>query len=198
MSVDQISLLLAFLSFLAAGIGVASLGATTFKPEALRPLMSVLLPLAFAVALASTIGSLYYSGVVHFRPCRLCWWQRIFMYPLVPILGIASAQRGRVGGDRMGSLCAAVLAVGGLGYSAYHTQLRWFPDQGSSCEAEAACTSVWVNTFGFVSIPFMAFCGFLAVLGLTAGHLRLTRPASAAPSVSNSLVPASSTERQSP
>jgi len=129
----------------------------------------VLLPLAFAVALVATVGSMYYSGIVHFRPCRLCWWQRIFMYPLVPILAIAAVRR-----DRLGALYAAVLALGGLGYSAYHAQLRWFPEQGSSCEAEAACTSVWVNTFGFVSIPFMAFCGFLAVLGLTVGHLRLS------------------------
>ncbi|MCL4115990.1 UNVERIFIED_CONTAM: hypothetical protein GTU68_063334 [Idotea baltica] len=147
----------------------------TNRSEALRSVSDILLPLAFAVALVSTLGSLYYSGIVHFRPCRLCWWQRIFMYPLTPILGIAALRR-----DRMGALYGIPLALGGLGYAIYHTQLRWFPEQGSSCEAEAACTSVWVNTFGFISIPFMAGCGFLAILGLLTAHLRLTRSSDAA------------------
>lgn len=171
MSVDQASLFLALLAFMALVVGVATLALVAMgRTEVLRPAAEILLPLAFVIALASTIGSLYYSGVVHFRPCRLCWWQRIFMYPLTPILGIAALRR-----DRMGAIYAIPLTLGGIGYAAYHTQLRWFPEQGSSCEVEAACTSVWVNTFGFVSIPFMAFCGFLAIFGLLAAHLRLTK-----------------------
>lgn len=171
MNVDQVSLLLALLAFVSAGIGIGTLGfAVTGRSEKLRPLAQLLLPLAFALALVSTIGSLYYSGVVHFRPCRLCWWQRIFMYPLVPLLGISALRR-----DRAAAIYALPFVVGGLAYGAYHAQLRWFPSQGSSCEAEAACTSVWVNTFGFVSIPFMAFCGFLGIAGLIASHLQLHR-----------------------
>ncbi len=172
MNTEQVSLLLALLSFLAASIGVVTLGFfLTGRSSRLQPYASLLLPLAFAIALVSTAGSLYYSGIVHFRPCRLCWWQRIFMYPLVPILGIGWLRR-----DRSAAIYAIPLALGGLGYGAYHTQLRWFPEQGSSCEVEAACTSVWVNTFGFVSIPFMAFCGFLAIAGLAANHVRLHGP----------------------
>jgi disulfide bond formation protein DsbB len=47
------------------------------------------------VATVATLGSLYYSEVADFPPCRLCWYQRIAMYPLVPILGIAAARRDR-------------------------------------------------------------------------------------------------------
>lgn len=173
MDVDQLSLLFGLLSFLAIGLGVAAFAAAlSGRVESVRPLVDLLLPVAFAVALVSTLGSLYYSGVVHFRPCRLCWWQRIMMYPLVPFLGVASLRR-----DRLAAFYALPLALGGLGYSIYHTQLRWFPEQGSSCEAEAACTSVWVNTFGFVSIPFMAGAGFVAIAGLLALHLRLASAA---------------------
>ena len=173
MSVDQASLFLGLLAFMAAALGITALGLLiTNKAAVVRPVIEILLPLAFVIALVSTLGSLYYSGIVHFRPCRLCWWQRIFMYPLTPILAIAALRR-----DRTGALYGLPLAIGGLGYAAYHTQLRWFPDQGSSCEAEAACTSVWVNTFGFVSIPFMAFCAFLAIVGLLGLYLRLTRDA---------------------
>lgn len=178
-STEQASLLLTLLSFLSAGIGIAVLGLlVTGNRRTLAPLTNVLLPLAFAIALISTLGSLYYSGIVHFRPCRLCWWQRIFMYPLVPFLGIAALKN-----ERDTALYVMPLLLGGLGYSAYHTQLRWFPEQGSSCEAEAACTSVWVNTFGFVSIPFMAFCGFLAVTTLVAAHRLVTAPTITDPTI---------------
>ncbi|WP_188969841.1 disulfide bond formation protein B [Deinococcus aerolatus] len=46
--------------------------------------------LAWLVALAATLGSLYFSEVRGFRPCVLCWYQRIAMYPLAVILGIAA------------------------------------------------------------------------------------------------------------
>lgn len=171
MSVDQVSLLFALLSFLALAIGLGAFGVViSGRTELVRPTLELLLPLAFAIALICTVGSLYYSGIVGFTPCRLCWWQRIMMYPLVPVLLAAAFTR-----DRLGALYGIGLAVGGLGYSGYHTQLRWFPEQGSSCEAEAACTSVWVNTFGFVSIPFMAGAGFFAILALLTLHLRLAR-----------------------
>ena len=48
------------------------------------------LTLALCVALVATAGSLYFSEVAHFVPCKLCWYQRIAMYPLVPILAIAA------------------------------------------------------------------------------------------------------------
>lgn len=168
MDTEQVSLLLALLSFLALGVAALTLGLVIVgRAERLRPVADVLLPLAFVIALTATLGSLYYSGVAHFRPCRLCWWQRIAMYPLVPVLGIATFRR-----DRAGALYALPLVLLGIGYSIYHTQLRWWP-RGASCEVDAACTSVWVNTFGFVSIPFMAGCGFLAILGLLLARLKL-------------------------
>lgn len=171
MTVEQVSMFLALLSFLALAVGVVTaLYCMTGQAERLRPLAELLLPLAFAIALVSVVGSLYYSGIVHFRPCRLCWWQRIMMYPLVPVLGVGLLRR-----DRTVAFYGLPLAVGGLAWAIYHTQLRWFPEQGSSCEAEAACTSVWVNTFGFVSIPFMAAAGFLAISGLLATQLLLER-----------------------
>ncbi len=37
--------------------------------------------LAFAVALFTTLGSLYLSEIAHFTPCPLCWYQRICMSP---------------------------------------------------------------------------------------------------------------------
>ncbi|MEK7067519.1 MAG: disulfide bond formation protein B, partial [Patescibacteria group bacterium] len=44
---------------------------------------------AFIIALLATLGSLFYSEVAGFEPCKLCWYQRIFMYPQVLLWGIA-------------------------------------------------------------------------------------------------------------
>ena len=98
MDTDQVSVFLALLAFMALGVGVLALVIVAAgKAEKLRPVADVLLPLALVVALTSTLGSLYYSGVANFRPCRLCWWQRIMMYPMVPVLGIATFRKDVTG-----------------------------------------------------------------------------------------------------
>ncbi|UUZ80047.1 disulfide bond formation protein B [Paenibacillus sp. P26] len=53
------------------------------------------LQLSWAVALVATLGDLYFSEILHYLPCKLCWYQRILMYPLVIILGIASVRKER-------------------------------------------------------------------------------------------------------
>lgn len=179
METDQVSVFFALLAFMALAVGLVLLVVVaTGKVEKLRPVADLVLPLAFVVALTSTLGSLYYSGIANFRPCRLCWWQRIMMYPLVPVLGIATFRK-----DVMGAWYALPLVLGGLGYGLYHTQLRWWPDDSGSCDIDAPCSAVWVNTWGFVSIPFMATCGFTAITGLLAVRLKLNR---AAPTAANS------------
>jgi disulfide bond formation protein DsbB len=175
MGTDQVSVFFALLALMALAGGVALLVIVAFgKAEKLRPVADVLLPLAFVVALTSTLGSLYYSGIANFRPCRLCWWQRIMMYPMVPVLGLAAFRK-----DVMGAWYALPLTLGGLGFGVYHTQLRWWPDDSGSCDIDAPCSAVWVDTWGFVSIPFMATCGFVAIAGLLAAALMLNRTAAA-------------------
>ncbi|MGH2539939.1 MAG: disulfide oxidoreductase [Actinomycetota bacterium] len=114
--------------------------------------------LAFIVALTATLGSLYLSEVAHFIPCKLCWYQRIAMYPLVPILGIAAWTRD----DRVWRYAIPLAAIGAT-IAIYHYQLERFPTQTSvSCSVEAPCTVVWIWRFHFISIPFMALSGFAA------------------------------------
>ncbi len=115
---------------------------------------------ALAVALVSTLGSLAYSEIYHFEPCRLCWYQRIAMYPLVLLLGLGLFRR-----DRAVAPYAAVQAgVGGL-ISAYHYTLQTFPGLGDgACSVGVPCSAKYVNEFGFVSIPLMAFAGFFFIV----------------------------------
>ncbi len=178
MSTDQVSVFFALLTLGALALGGLATAGTfttsaTGAARLIRPLQPLLVPTALAVAATAVAGSLYYSEVAGYPPCEMCWYQRICMYPLVPILGVASWHgRTRTSPTEVG-WCALPLAVTGLGISVYHYQLQLFPGQSSSCDPSAPCTSRWVDSFGFVSIPFMAGCGFVAIIGLTVLSIRL-------------------------
>jgi disulfide bond formation protein DsbB len=117
---------------------------------------------AFVVAVLATVGSLYFSEIAHFEPCRLCWYQRIAMYPLVVILGVAAWRR-----DAGVRRYAVPLAVIGAVIATYHYLLEWMPwlDSGV-CSAATPCTIVWFREFGFVSLPYLALSAFLLILTL--------------------------------
>jgi disulfide bond formation protein DsbB len=118
--------------------------------------------LAFVVALAAMSGSLYFSEVAGFVPCALCWYQRIAMYPLVVILGVA-AVRGDAGVRRY---AVPVAGIGSL-LSLWHIAVERLPGMPSgSCSADVPCNLIYVERFGFVTIPVMALVGFLAILTL--------------------------------
>ena len=117
---------------------------------------------AFAVAVVATAGSLYLSEVADFPPCRLCWFQRIAMYPLVPLLGLAAFRR-----DQGIRLYAAVLAGLGVPVSIWHLFVERFPTlEGTSCDPLNPCSIIWVERFGYLSIPGMALSGFVLILAL--------------------------------
>lgn len=115
--------------------------------------------LAWLVALVATIGSLIYSEVIHFEPCRYCWFQRIAMYPLVAILLVGAIRR-----EFQVKYYALPLALIGLGISSYHYLIQTFPslEGGGSCGA-VPCTAKYVDIFNFISIPFMAGAGFIVI-----------------------------------
>ncbi|MEO8476502.1 MAG: disulfide bond formation protein B [Actinomycetota bacterium] len=118
--------------------------------------------LAWLVALTATLGSLYYSEVAHFLPCKLCWFQRIGIYPLAVVLLIAALRR-----DRAIRFYAIPVAAISAAISTYHYQLERFPNQASpSCSVEAPCTVVWVWRFHYISIPMMALSAALLVIAL--------------------------------
>ena len=169
MSVGQVSDFFAVLALgsLAIGGGGAVSALVPGAEARARQFRPVLLPLALAIAAVATAGSLYYSEVVGYVPCEMCWYQRICMYSLVPVLAVALVRR-----DRWGGWYGLPLALAGLGLSVYHYQLQVFPDRGSTCDASAPCTYQWVDSLGFVSIPFMAGCGFVGVAGMAALSLR--------------------------
>lgn len=124
------------------------------------------LPLGFAVALTTTLGSLYMSQIAKFPPCELCWFQRICMYPNVILFAVAWWRR-----DRDVRFYVLPLVLIGICISTYHYLLERFPDSVSySCTNDIPCETVWVWKFHFLSIPGMAWVGFalLATLSILA------------------------------
>jgi disulfide bond formation protein DsbB len=168
-STAQVSDFFAVLALGSLVIGGLSLAAALLPtaPARVLQLRPVLLPLGLAIAAVATAGSLYYSEMAGYPPCEMCWYQRICMYPLVAVLAVAVARR-----DLRGGWYALPPAVAGLGLSVYHYQLQLRPDQGSTCDVSAPCTYQWVDSLGFMSIPFMAGCGFVGVAGLAVLSLR--------------------------
>ena len=71
---------------------------------------------AFLVALLATLSALFIGEVLGQMPCTLCWYQRIAMFPLAPVLGVALWT-----GDPRGRLYALPLAVPGLVIAAWHS-----------------------------------------------------------------------------
>jgi disulfide bond formation protein DsbB len=117
------------------------------------------LKLAWLVSLVATAGSLYMSEVQHYQPCVLCWYQRIAMYPLVVILGIAALRRDE-------QVRRYVLPLVGIGaaISIYHYQLERFPEQETiACSATVPCTTIWFEQFGYITIPMMALSAFALI-----------------------------------
>jgi len=115
---------------------------------------------AWVVAIAAMSGSLYFSEVRHFVPCTLCWWQRILMYPLVPLLGIATFRQ-----DHGVWRYALPLSVVGLGTSTYHYLIQKVPGFAppASCAIGVPCSAAYINWFGFVTIPLLAGTAFLLI-----------------------------------
>lgn len=118
--------------------------------------------LACLISFIAVAGSLYLSEVAGFIPCRLCWYQRIAMYPLLPVLAVATWRRD-AGVWRYG----LPLSVVGFGISAYHVFIQNVPAmEPPVCAGEVPCSAVYVRVFDVVSIPVMAGGAFLGITAL--------------------------------
>ena len=122
----------------------------------------VALPLATAIAATATGGSLLLSEVAGYLPCALCWYQRIAMYPLVLIVGVAAVR-----GDREVWRTAVPLSAIGGAIAIWHILIEQNPGWGGPCDDTAPCTIIWVEELGFLTLPTMALIAFAAIGVLT-------------------------------
>src|SRR3989344_4212273 len=113
--------------------------------------------LAFIVSLTATLGSLFYSEILGYTPCKLCWFQRIFMYPLPIIFGMALKNK-----DFKIKRYTIPLAIIGALIAAYHYSMQIFQfTTACGANSEVPCNIVYSFELGYITIPMMALTAFI-------------------------------------
>lgn len=117
--------------------------------------------IALGIATIATVGSLFFSEVMGMDPCPLCWWQRIFMYPLVLLLGTATFL------DRYDVRDYVIpLSLIGGGIGVYHYLLQQIDEMqavGCAVDGGTPCDMILVEGHGYITIPLMALTAFTAI-----------------------------------
>ncbi|MCJ7840192.1 disulfide oxidoreductase [Lederbergia sp. NSJ-179] len=115
---------------------------------------------AWIVSLIATLGSLYFSEIKGFIPCELCWYQRILMYPLVIIIGIAAFDQNK----KIKKYVLPLSIIGGC-ISFYHYLIQKVPGLApvKPCVGGVSCSGQYINWLGFITIPFLALIAFILI-----------------------------------
>ncbi len=111
--------------------------------------------LALITVSVSTLVSLYYSEIANFYPCKLCWIERIAMFPLFPLLLI-----GSIGKEKLFLKWTPVFSITGFLISGYHYLLQINLSNAEICSSEITCTEKWIWEYGYISIPMMGLTAF--------------------------------------
>jgi disulfide bond formation protein DsbB len=127
---------------------------------------------AWIVALASTLAALFIGEVMGKTPCMLCWYQRIAMFPLALILGMAA-----YADDRSGAAYARPFAAAGAAIAGYHAALMagWVPTWWVPCGAGPSCSQQDQVAFGGLQLPWLSLVAFVAIFALLTAYLQRTR-----------------------
>jgi disulfide bond formation protein DsbB len=122
----------------------------------------VIVFICWLVASVSTLGSLFFSEIMELAPCSLCWYQRIFMFPLVIILLI-----GLFPFDTNIIKYALPLAIIGWGFAFYHYLLYSgiIPESIQPCSQGVSCSETYLDLFGFLTIPMLSLISFSIIIG---------------------------------
>ena len=117
--------------------------------------------LSFITATIATLGSLFFSEIMEFIPCSMCWYQRIFMYPLVLIFLINILYPD----DKIVKYAMPIVLVG-LSFSIYHNLLMFeiIPESIVPCVQGVPCSTEYINWLGFITIPFLSLISYSIIL----------------------------------
>lgn len=126
----------------------------------------------WGVSLVATLGSLYFSEIRQFEPCKLCWFQRILMYPIVLISFIAFIQKNA----RIALTTLVFSCIGGA-ISLYHygiQKLDFLTENAPSC-GRIPCSGQYINWLGFITIPFLALTAFVLIAATSIYMLKIVK-----------------------
>jgi len=162
MSLDQINNLLYVLTVLGQIFIVTAVFYLIFFRKVNNKFINFIsrkvIPFSFIIAFIATCGSLYYSEIVGFAPCHLCWFQRVFMYPQVIILGLGLFKKD----DSVIDYSLALASMGAI-ISMYHNYIYYSATPSAICSITSPCTEVFFTGFHYISMPLMALTAFLMI-----------------------------------
>lgn len=120
-----------------------------------------LIYICWSIATIATMGSLFFSEIMEFLPCTLCWYQRIAMYPLVILFGV-----GIFSPIKSTILYTLPIAVIGWVIALYHNLLHYgiIPESASPCRSGVPCSTIYINWFGFLTIPMLSIISFSIIV----------------------------------
>lgn len=133
------------------------------SPPPIKPAHWNMIFCCWVIAAISTLGSLFLSEVMAMPPCLLCWYQRIFMYPLLFIFSV-----GLFPFDARCTRYALPLAIGGWLVALYHTLLYqgFIPESMQPCSQGLSCAQMQLDLFGFITIPLLSLAAFSLIIAL--------------------------------
>ena len=116
--------------------------------------------LSFITATIATLGSLFFSEIMEFIPCSMCWYQRIFMYPLVIIFLVNMLYPD----DKIVKYAMPIVLVG-LAFAIYHNLLMFeiIPESIVPCVQGVPCSTEYINWLGFITIPFLSLTAYCII-----------------------------------
>ncbi len=133
------------------------------KQDQMTDINWTILFLTWIIVSASTLGSLFFSHIMEYAPCVLCWYQRICLFPLVIILAT-----GLFPFDKRVVKFSLPLAVAGWLTAFYHNLLYQgiIPQDFQPCSQGVSCTEKYIDLFGFVTIPMLSLLSFSIIITL--------------------------------
>ena len=123
-----------------------------------------LLFLCWLLVSVSITISVFFSSVLEYQPCVLCWYQRICLFPLIFIFAAGLFPTF----DKSVIKYALPLTIVGGMTAFYHTLLYAgiIPESIQPCSQGVSCTEKYFELFGFISIPMLSFFAFSTLVTL--------------------------------
>ncbi|MFI5265686.1 MAG: disulfide bond formation protein B [Candidatus Levyibacteriota bacterium] len=157
--------------FLILGLLLYALSFRASKKSRLEKIASFLgknsIEISMLAATFASLSTLFLSEIAGLVPCELCWYQRVFMFPQVVILGIALLKN-----DTKVRVTSLALSVIGLGIAVYHILLQFYPAFFPCTDRAISCALTQFKDFGYVTIPVMSATVFSLIILLMLFGLR--------------------------
>ncbi|MFW6231046.1 MAG: disulfide bond formation protein B [Nanoarchaeota archaeon] len=117
---------------------------------------------AFIITVVATAGSLFWSEVVGYTPCKLCWFQRVFIYPQVVLLGVALLRKEK----KITRYIIPISVIAGL-IAAYHYLMQIGAAPATSCSVvgfSVDCSETFAMHYGYITNPLMALTAAVLII----------------------------------